>query len=259
MTQLTYSIPTVGQSDSTEEPLIPTALSAIKTTVNGNLDHDNLKAAAGVLLSQLETAASGKVPIGDGTKFVANSISGDATLASNGALTIANNAITNAKMADNSVGAAEIIDGSITTVEINALGIPTNKITRPTLQNDGSTGGLTGIGTGYTQSGATFTANQTGLHLIVTNGHIHTTVGSGNARFFYRLYVNGTGTGTETKATWVTIGSGFTDQYLPITQFELLALTSGDVVDFRVKCASAAVGDFEAANDIVIKAACLTL
>lgn len=42
MTDLNFTLPTVGQSDTTEEPLVRTALSQIKTTVNGNLDGDNL-------------------------------------------------------------------------------------------------------------------------------------------------------------------------------------------------------------------------
>ena len=43
--------------------------------------------------------ASGKVLVGDGTEMISRAISGDATLASNGALTIADEAVTFAKMA----------------------------------------------------------------------------------------------------------------------------------------------------------------
>ena len=50
---------------------------------------------------------------GDLRDLYFSAVSGDATVASGGALTIANNAINNAKMADDSVGAAELIDDSV--------------------------------------------------------------------------------------------------------------------------------------------------
>lgn len=58
MTDLNFTTPTVGQQDSTEEPLIVTALNQIKSTVNGNLDKDNIDSNAGILRSQL---ASGPI------------------------------------------------------------------------------------------------------------------------------------------------------------------------------------------------------
>jgi hypothetical protein len=46
------------------------------------------------------TATSGNLLIGSGTAWVTNAMSGDATISSSGALTIANSAVTNAKMAN---------------------------------------------------------------------------------------------------------------------------------------------------------------
>jgi hypothetical protein len=63
-------------------------------------DADASNALKSITFSNLEDAIFGNV----GT---------DATIAAGGALTIANNAITNAKMADDSVGAAELIDDSV--------------------------------------------------------------------------------------------------------------------------------------------------
>lgn len=42
MPELNYVVPTVGQGDTTEEPLIPVALTAIKNLLNGGLDSENL-------------------------------------------------------------------------------------------------------------------------------------------------------------------------------------------------------------------------
>lgn len=60
--------------------------------------------------------AAGQIMAGNagGTAFATVSVSGDATLAATGALTIANNAVTTAKLADNSVTSAKIANGTIT-------------------------------------------------------------------------------------------------------------------------------------------------
>ena len=83
--------------------------------------------------------AAGNMLVGNGTHFEEVLMSGDATLAANGALTIANDAVTNAMIATNAVnadsiaadavgsseiaagavGASEIADGSITSTEFN--------------------------------------------------------------------------------------------------------------------------------------------
>ena len=72
---------------------------------------------------------SGKIMVANGTNFDSVAVSGDATLAASGALTIANDAITNAMIATDAVnadsiaagavGASEISNGSITSTEFN--------------------------------------------------------------------------------------------------------------------------------------------
>jgi hypothetical protein len=66
--------------------------------------------------------AAGQIMAGNagGTAFATVSVSGDATLDNTGALTIANNAITNAKLANNSVTSAKIANGTITNDDIFA-------------------------------------------------------------------------------------------------------------------------------------------
>ena len=66
----------------------------------------------------MATNTSGAVLVGDGTNFNPVVISGDATIATNGALTIANNSIEAAMMADNSIDSDDYVDGSIDTEHI---------------------------------------------------------------------------------------------------------------------------------------------
>jgi hypothetical protein len=53
MGQISLSIPQVGQPDSTEEPKIANDLTLIENAINGNLDTNNLAAAAGIVKAQL--------------------------------------------------------------------------------------------------------------------------------------------------------------------------------------------------------------
>jgi hypothetical protein len=61
--------------------------------------------------------ASGQIPVGNGTTLASVAVSGDATLASNGALTIANDAITSPKIAADII---QVATGSITAADIIA-------------------------------------------------------------------------------------------------------------------------------------------
>ena len=55
-----------------------------------------------------KAVADTQLLIGDGTGFTAAALSGDVTMANDGAVTIANNAVENAMMADDSIGVAEL-------------------------------------------------------------------------------------------------------------------------------------------------------
>lgn len=61
---------------------------------------------------------SGKILVANGTKFDSVLISGDASIASNGSLTIATDAITAGKIQANAVGASEIAAGAVGASEI---------------------------------------------------------------------------------------------------------------------------------------------
>ena len=91
------------------------------------LYHNNIKkletSATGVTISgDIATSdnTSGKIMVANGTNFDSVAVSGDATLASSGALTIANDAVNAAKIAAGAVGASEIANGSITSTEFSS-------------------------------------------------------------------------------------------------------------------------------------------
>ncbi len=65
------------------------------------------------------TLTSANILVGNATNVATGVVlSGDATIDNTGALTIANDAITNAKVADNAIGTTEIIDANVTPVKI---------------------------------------------------------------------------------------------------------------------------------------------
>ena len=89
--------------------------------------------------TDISSLASGHILIWDGSDSFDNKpISGDVTLASTGAITIANNAVetaminadavTNAKIADDSIDSEHYVDGSIDTAHIGDLQVTTAKI-----------------------------------------------------------------------------------------------------------------------------------
>lgn len=76
----------------------------------------------------LQTNTSGQFLQGNGTTLVSVAISGDATVASGGAMTIANDAVTAAKIAANAVGSSEIAGDAVGASEIAALAVGTAEL-----------------------------------------------------------------------------------------------------------------------------------
>jgi len=62
-----------------------------------------------------------QILIGDGTGFTAAALSGDVTMANTGAVTIANNAVENAMMADDAVDTVEIADNAVTLAKMAGI------------------------------------------------------------------------------------------------------------------------------------------
>jgi hypothetical protein len=76
----------------------------------------------------LQTKTSGQILQGNGTTLASVAVSGDATLAAGGALTIANDAITAAKIAADAVGTSEIAADAVTSSEIATDAVGTAEI-----------------------------------------------------------------------------------------------------------------------------------
>ena len=88
----------------------------LSTDGSGNLTFTSATSTiAGATDTNISTPSSGQIIVHDGTDSFDNvSVSGDATLASNGALTIANNAVTTVKILDGNVTTAKIADDAVT-------------------------------------------------------------------------------------------------------------------------------------------------
>jgi len=87
------------------------------------------------------TNTSGHVLVADGTNYNPVAVSGDVTIASNGAVTIANDAVTSAKIADDAITSALIADGAVTTALIGADAVTNAKIADDAIDSEHYTDG----------------------------------------------------------------------------------------------------------------------
>jgi hypothetical protein len=83
----------------------------------------------------LPTLASGQLVTNDGTSNVAVTVSGDATFTQTGALTIANNAITDVKLADNAVTTTKIAANAVDNTKLADNAVTTTKIAASAVDN----------------------------------------------------------------------------------------------------------------------------
>jgi len=117
------------------------------------------------------TLSNGQILTGDGATNAATTLTGDASL-SGGAITIANNAVTTAKIATDAVTTAKILDANVTNAKLAANAVDASKIT------DGSISGADlanniAITTTGNIAAANFTGNGSGLTgITVADGSI---------------------------------------------------------------------------------------
>lgn len=127
MALINPTIPTLGDFNATEDPDIRSSLITIRDEINGNLDNANIKPAAGIVPSKIANQTAGQLLIANASGVITGTaVTGDVTIGSTGFAQIGNNTITNAKMADDSVGSAEIIDNNVLAAEIGTL--PTARV-----------------------------------------------------------------------------------------------------------------------------------
>lgn len=98
----------------------------------------------------MNTNTSGHILVADGTNYNPVAVSGDVTVASSGAVTIANDAVTNAMMADDAIDTPQIADDAITAALIDDDAVGTAAIadnttlTTPTLTSPVFNTGVSG-------------------------------------------------------------------------------------------------------------------
>lgn len=232
MPELNYVVPTVGQSDSTEEPLIPIALSAVKTLLNGGLDEDNISPSMSYPVSQLSGLNSGQLLVGNASNIAeARTLSGDITVSN--------------------TGVANIGVGKVSNSHLSSTSVTPSKVVRPTILSSTSTMGA--IPTVGTPSGASVTATQTGLHLVLCSGTVMDDTNSTDNTFI---------TSTMLKVLTVYKTNGFTLHkeninavHATISHFDLVVVNSGENVTHALN--SNRVGG-EVWNDFVLQMICLS-
>jgi hypothetical protein len=176
---------------------------ATKAYVDASFAGGNLSQLTDVTLG---TLASGEVVVYDGSSWVNIAVSGDAALASDGALTISDNAINAAKLANDAVDTDAVQDAAITNVKL------ANSVIAFT---DGVTASSISLGGSFSFSG---TANE--IEVAQSGGEL--TIGlpddvnvAGNLTVDGNLVVNGTLTTVNTQTielqdNIITLNSGTT-------------------------------------------------
>lgn len=145
----------------------------------------------------VSSPGSGHVLLYDGSNSWDNkAVSGDMTIASTGAVTIANNAITNAKMADDAVNSAEIADGAIDTIHIAASQVTNAKLATPSITMAADSGSSDAVALGET-----FTFNGTSNEVTTAVSANAITIGlPDNVTIAGNLTVNGETTTTTSSS-----------------------------------------------------------
>ncbi|MCA9326688.1 hypothetical protein KC976_03760, partial [Candidatus Saccharibacteria bacterium] len=134
--------------------------SALAGDVTGPLSSNTVSNLQGSTLT-LTTPAAGNFLLFDGAAWVNQSISGDATVSSAGALTVANSAITSAKILDATITAADIAAGTITGSNIASGSVTGSNIAGSTITGSNIAAGTVANGN-LVNSSLTVTAG-TGL------------------------------------------------------------------------------------------------
>ena len=80
---------------------------------NNSITNAHVQAGAAIQHDKLAALSTGQLIVGNAGTPTATTVSGDATIAADGAVTIANDAVTQAKIADDAVGADQLADGAV--------------------------------------------------------------------------------------------------------------------------------------------------
>jgi len=79
----------------------------------GSVTNTEIATSAAIQHDKLAALSTGQLIVGNAGTPIAATVSGDVTIAADGAVTIANDAVTQAKIADDAVGADQLADGAV--------------------------------------------------------------------------------------------------------------------------------------------------
>ena len=167
--------------------------------------------------TDLDAKTSGQILVGDGTDIVSVAVSGDATLAADGALPIASNAVEGSMLNSNAVDDSSI-EISSNALQVKAGGITntmlSGAIANAKLENSDVTIGSTAVALGATQ---TSFSGLTGLDFTAASAAIASSIGANNLTLggsTSTVIVAGNltvqGTTTTVDSTTINISSSFT-------------------------------------------------
>lgn len=116
MTQLSFTLPTLGNDNDTEDPLIRTGLSDTKTAYN--TDHTT----GGHALSWLASGTSAQLIVANSSGVPTyRTVTGDVTINDTGVTAIGAGKVANAMLADGAVGSAELANGAIVPAKFGTI------------------------------------------------------------------------------------------------------------------------------------------
>jgi hypothetical protein len=134
-------------------------------------DASNEKAA-------LDAKTSGAILVGDGTTVASVAISGDASLASTGSLTISTGAVTSAKILDGTIATSDIAASAITSVTIADSNITNSKLDKSNIPLSGFGAASANVALGDNQ--ITGVATPTTSDAAATKGYVDQATGVNN-------------------------------------------------------------------------------
>ena len=132
---------TVSLLNQIANPTVDLSGSIQGLSLGNNAVYDaNVNASAAIQFSKLATLNTGQILVGNAGVPTAADLSGDATIANDGAVTIANDAVTQAKIADDAVGADQLADTAVTAGSYTSASITVDAQGRITAASSGSAG-----------------------------------------------------------------------------------------------------------------------
>ena len=117
-----------GDATLANDGTVTIAADAVTNTKLANIARGSIKVGgASNAPTDLDAKTSGQIIVGDGTDVASVAVSGDATLAANGALSLADNCVDSAELVNGSIDTAHIADDQVTYAKIQDVSA-TNRI-----------------------------------------------------------------------------------------------------------------------------------